>query len=311
MKKSVTKLPNSEVQIEISYTAEEFAPYWERAKAQALSGVRVKGFRPGMAPKELAEAGIDHDKVLNEAVEEAVREALAASRDEEGLVFLGSPRVEVKENDKGLAFVVQAAIFPEVKLADYKKVAAGVMREKREITVSDKEVEDAVGWLLKSRKTEALTDEFAKSVGGFKDVADLRASVREGLVAEKTVREADRKRAKMIEEIAKASKLDLPEVMVERVMDGMAEELKATLKAGDAAGLRAHLRPRAQANISSNLIIGKIAELEHLEPTPEEVEEEAAKLAPQIKNSFDKRKVFEYSYGKLQTEKVYKFLESQ
>lgn len=324
MKRSIEKLPHSEVKIEVSYTTEEFAPYWERAKERALAGVRVKGFRPGMAPKGLAEAGIDHDKVLQEAVQEAVKGALRAASNEEGLAFLGSPRVEVKEHDKGLAFTIHAAVFPEVKLADYKKVARKVMAEQREIAVDDKEVEDSVAWLLKSRKAETLTDEFAKSVGEFKDAADLKTSIREGLMAEKTVREADRKRAKVIEEIAKASKLDLPEVMVERVTDGLVGELKAMLDAGgadfdeyvkkhytDAAGLRAHLRPRAEANVSSNLVITKIAEAERLEPTPEEVDEEAAKLTPQLKNSFDKRKILEYSYGKLRTEKVYRFLESQ
>lgn len=325
MKKSVTKLPHSEVKIEVSYAAEEFASYWERAMDAARSRVRVKGFRPGAAPKELAEAGIDHDAVLREATEEAVKGALAAASDEEGLTFLGSPRVEVKEHDKGLTFTIQAAVFPEVKLADYKKIARTVMQEKREIAVSDKEVEDAVGWLLKSRKAEALTDEFARALGEFKDAADLKASVREGILVEKTVHEADRKRAKAVEEIAKASKIDLPEMMVERVTDGLVNELKAMLVSGgalnfdeyvaahykDTAGLRAHLRSRAEANVSSNLIISKIAELERLEPTPDEVEEGAGRLTVQHKNSVDPKRIFEYSYGKLQTEKVYRFLESQ
>ena len=324
MKRSIAKLPHSEVRIEITYTAEEFAPYWDRAKERALSGVRIKGFRPGMAPKELAEAGIDHDNVLNEAVEEAVKSALNAVGGEERLRFLGLPKVEVKEHDKGLAFTIQAAVFPEVKLADYKKIARAVMQEKREVAVDDKEVEDSVAWLLKSRKAETLTDEFAKSVGEFKDAADLKANIREGLMTEKTVHEADRKRAKAVEEIITASKLDLPEVMVERVADGLVSELKAMLESGganfdeyvqkhytDTAGLRAHLRPRAEANVASNLVIHAIAENEHLEPTPEEVEEEAAQLAPQLKNSFDKGKILEYSYGKLQTEKVYRFLEAQ
>ena len=324
MKRSIAKLPHSEVRIEITYTAEEFAPYWDRAKERALSGVRIKGFRPGMAPKELAEAGIDHDNVLNEAVEEAVKSALNAVGGEERLRFLGSPKVEVKEHDKGLAFTIQAAVFPEVKLADYKKIARAVMQEKREVAVDDKEVEDSVAWLLKSRKAEMLTDEFAKSVGEFKDASDLKANIREGLLAEKTVHEADRKRAKVVEEIVKASKIDLPEVMIAHASDQMADELKATLQGGganfdeyvqkhytDMAGLRAHTRPRAEANVASNVVIHTLAESEHLEPTPEEVEEEVTKLAPQLKNSFDKQKIFEYSYGKLQTEKVYRFLESQ
>ncbi|MDP3947381.1 MAG: trigger factor [bacterium] len=325
MKITVTKLPHSEVKIEVVYTAEEFAPYWDRAKEKALVGVRVKGFRPGNAPEGLAEAGIDYDKVLGDATEETVRAALRTASDEEGLRFLGAPRVELKEHHNGISFMALAAVFPEIKLGRYKEIARAVLTEKRELSAGDTEVEDAVGWLLKSRKQEQLTDEFARTVGEFKGAADLKVSIREGILAEKTVHEADRKRAKMVEEIAKASKLDPPELMVERVAGGLADELRGTLESGgasfdeyvkahytDMAGLRAFLRPRAEANVLSNLVMHKIAEQEHLEPTPEEVQGEAARMTAQHKEkNFDAQRIFDYSYGKLQTEKVYRFLEEQ
>jgi FKBP-type peptidyl-prolyl cis-trans isomerase (trigger factor) len=323
MKRSIVKLPRSEVRIDVSYTTEEFAPYWERALDAACSEVHIKGFRRGTAPKELARTSVDHNRVFRGAIEEAARDALRAASNEEGLQFLGVPKVEIAERNGGVSFSIKVAVFPDVQLGDYKKIARGVMQEKRELAVSDEEVENAVKWLLKSRKAEELTDEFARGVGNFKNAEDLKTSIREGLLEEKAAREVDRKRAKMIEEIARASKIDLPAVMVERVLDQMVEDLKATLEAGGVnfndyvakhyktfEELRASFLPRAEASVAGNLVINKIAEIEKLEPTPDEVEEEANKMMLRH-YALDPKQAFDYSYGTIRAEKVYKFLESQ
>ena len=57
------------------------------------------------------------------------------------------------------------------------------------------------------------------------------------------------------------------------------------------------------------LVVYKVAQLEELNPTKEEVEEELTKLPKQEK--IDISKFYDYIYDVLQNKKVFEFLEQQ
>ena len=64
MKNSFKELPGSIIDLEIILDGQEFDEYWQSAYSQALAETQIKGFRPGAAPKELADHTIDKDKVF-------------------------------------------------------------------------------------------------------------------------------------------------------------------------------------------------------------------------------------------------------
>ena len=76
MKSIIKKLPASQVELSATLDKDEFKEYWDEVLEEELAKVHLKGFRPGMAPREMAEHAVDKDKVFNEAANRAVRYAL-------------------------------------------------------------------------------------------------------------------------------------------------------------------------------------------------------------------------------------------
>ena len=307
MKSSFKKIPGSQIEIEVTMENKEFLPYYQKAYDQALARVQVKGFRPGAAPKELADRGVDKEAVFNQAAQVAIRWSLDEITKDHEWVMIDAPRVEVEDaKDLGIKYKATLTVFPEIKLGNYKKIAHKVLGEKKEVVVEAGELEKTLEWLRQSRKegekVPELNDEFAKTVGKFQNLEELKKNVNEGILMEKQFKERDRARLKVLEEIIKASEIDLPLVMVEKTEAGMAKQIGPMLKASGKTDEQIHkeLHERAGHNVASNLIIYKIAQDEKLEPTPEEVE-----------TKFGGGGDYNYNYGVLLNEKVYEFLERQ
>lgn len=306
MKSNFKKAPGSQIIVEVSLEKDEFLPYYKSAYEKALSGVQVKGFRPGAAPKEMADQGVDKEAVFNTAAQEAIRWSLDEISKDKEWTLIDAPKVEVEDAQLGIKYKATLTVFPEINLGNYQKIAHKVMGDKKEVAVEAGELEKTLEWLQQSRKegdkVPELNDEFAKTVGKFQNLEELKKNVNEGILMEKQFKERDRLRLKILDEIIKAAEIDLPLVMVEKTEAGMAKQLGAMLKASGKTDEQIHkeLHERAGQNVASNLVIYKLAQEEKLEPTPEEVE---AKLG----SDGD----YNYNYGMLLNEKVYEFLEKQ
>lgn len=280
----------------------EFLSYYKEVNDRALASVQIKGFRPGMAPKELAEQAVDKEKVFNEAARNAVRWSLDEVSKDNEWTLIDTPRIEIEDSkDLGIKYKAELTIFPEIKLGDYKKIARKILAERKDVKVEPKEIEQTLEWIRNSRKVgdkvPELNDEFAKSIGKFQDMEELKKSVGEGLLMEKQTKETDRLRLKMLEEIIKASEIDLPEIMVRKTYENMNSQLGPMFKASGKPEeeIKKQLEDRARNNVASNLVIHKIAQVEKLEPKSEEVDEKGD---------------YQHNYGVIQQQKVFSFLES-
>ncbi len=306
MKNSFKKLPGSQIEVEISLDQKEFLPYYESAYQKALAGVQIKGFRPGAAPKEMADAAVNKEAVFSDAAKEAIRWSLDEVSKDNNWTLIDAPQVSVEDADLGIKYKAMLTVFPEIKLGNYKKIAHKTLADKKEVKVEAGEVEKTLEWIQQSRKegdkVPEINDEFAKSVGKFENLEALKKSVNDGILMEKQMKERDRLRLKMLDEIIKDSNLDIPAVMIEKTFQGMSKQWGPMMKAAGKTEeqVTQDLRARAKENVASNLVIYRIAQTEKLEPTPEEVE---SKLG----GGGD----YNYNYGALLNEKVYAFLESQ
>ena len=288
MQSSFKKLPGSLVELEVVLDQKEFKGYWDDAYNYAVANIHLKGFRPGTAPKELADAAIDKEKVFSEAANDAVRNSLDEISKDNNWVIIDKPQVTVDEHNTGLKYKVVLTIFPEVKLGNYKKIAKQIFSEFVEsaklIKVEPAEVDKAIEWVRQSRKPRRadlnknnevgaptgasekdgraleLNDEFVKTLGNFQNVEEFRKNITDGLRMEKEFREKDKTRARVLEEIIKDSKIDVPNIMIERTLDRIA---------GDKKDLRDKFRDKAKENVLGNLVLYKIAEEEKLDFDPE------------------------------------------
>lgn len=405
MKYTHKDLSGSVKHLEINLPQVEFAKYWEVVREEALKNVELKGFRKGTAPKEMADAAIDQDKVFNEAATRAIREILKEITAEKEWEIIDQPKINIEEKGNDLFFKIDIVVFPEIKLGNYKKIAKKVFSEKKEVSADDSEVQEAINWILNSRakivrvanaakmgdvvnisykgkddqfvlgsshiedaecehcaekdekhKAEHKHDEsnwidkkivnhkegdefdgikltgvferqlpemndvLAAELGKFKTVAELRANIKEGIQKEKEIKDVEKLRIKALEEIVKDSKIDMPEIMVEKILAGMMEEYKMYFSAkggpvpeGKEEEMRAKLRLEAEKSVASNLVLYKMAKEEKVEPNAEEVEAESNKflatLRPDMVAKVDPQRIYDYSYDIVKNKKVFEFLE--
>src|SRR5512133_1717757 len=143
---------------------------------------------------------------------------------------------------------------------------------------------------LKTRKSPALDDAFAKEVGilGVETVEQLRARMRSDLEQ----REKEKADAALKEALVKAAlaknEFEVPPALVERTIDSMLESTAERLSRSgidlrhlqlDLPRLRADLREKALHQVRAALLLESIAEVEKIEIGDEDLEQEIARIA--------------------------------
>ena len=151
MQTKINKLKGSQIEIEIENSQEEFNGFIEQAVEKLGKNLEIKGFRKGNAPKQAIEREIGEETILTEASDLAIREDYRKAIIENKIDVISQPQVAIKKIARGdsLIFTVTVAVFPEIKLPDYKNIASKSKRTK--ITVAENEIKDALNWLQKSR----------------------------------------------------------------------------------------------------------------------------------------------------------------
>jgi len=173
-----------------------------------------------------------------------------------------------------------------------------------------------------------LNDEFAKGLGSFKSLVDLKENLKTGLLEEKKNEERERFRVLILKELAKIISIDLPPVLIDREIEIMIEELKNSVSGNNLDwnmylkqinktedDLRIEFKDRAIERIKIELILRKIAQEEQIEPSEEEIEKEVNKYLlqfskiEQAKNNIDEQELKIYIKNILTNQKVTEFLE--
>jgi trigger factor len=148
---------------------------------------------------------------------------------------------------------------------------------------------------VKQKSLPELNDQFAKDLGEFADLAEVRKRIREGMEAEKK-HDAEREaKDKLVAELVKRNDFEVPEALVEHQIDirldrGLralaAQGMKTEdMKKMDLNRLRAGQRDQAVQEVKAALLLEKIAEEEKLEVSDAEIDREVEALAEQSKQT--------------------------
>jgi len=154
MKTEIKNLPKSEVEILVELDPLEWGKFVDEAARTLAREVKIEGFRPGNAPKEMVEQKIGQGHILEAAADLAVRRTYIKILEEKNIDAIGKPEVHVLKVAMGnpFEFKIKTAVLPPIKLADYKKIAkADKPKTKEQIKVEEKEIADSLEWLKKSR----------------------------------------------------------------------------------------------------------------------------------------------------------------
>jgi len=154
----------------------------DQAASEVSQEIKIPGFRPGKAPRNLVEQKVGKGVLMNNAAEKAVKKSYVDFVKNEKLEVIGQPKVEIEEIEekKDLKYKAQVAVMPEVKVKEeYKKEIKKINEDfsKKKPEVSEEEVKlelsklannrvKLVTVMREARNNDSVEIDFSVSIGG-------------------------------------------------------------------------------------------------------------------------------------------------
>lgn len=288
----IKKLSGSQVEIFIEIPGEDFDKHYEESFKEIASNVEIPGFRPGKAPEKILKDNIKEESVLKKAAERAIRFSYFPLLNEKNIEAIGQPEILITKMARGNSFCykVKTAVLPEIILPDYKKIAKDV-----------KEKLEKDNFNLYAGKQDIGENDNEKHIGELKKHQKLQMDI--------------------LGAVANASKMEIPDILVESEVGKMVAELKSSIENMDLSwnDYLSHLKKTenelmkewgkdALRRVKYGLILKELADKENIEVPNEEIESEISAILKQ-NPGLDKEYLKGYTYGMLRNEKVLNFLE--
>ena len=189
--------------------------------------------------------------------------------------------------------------------------------QKAEFTVTLKD--------LRAKNVPALNDDFAKDLGNYESLAQVREAITTRLAQTKENAVKGALFQKILKELSEKNKFDIPESMVNTELSHMVEQLghEMTQRGQKLEDLNLqevvnHYRPEAEFRTRGFLILDKIAQLEKLEVADAEIDQfleaqskAAGRPKEQIRAYYEKNQLFNSLKMRLLHEKALEFVLSQ
>ena len=165
MKTELKEISPTRKQIDIEIEADAVRKVYDRVSDQYAKGANVPGFRPGHAPRAVVRTRFK-DQIRTEVLRELIPEAVQKAIGEHNLQPLGEPELNLENNEgldqlgqKPITFNVNVDVLPEIKLGEYKGLAAS----RRTRPVKDEDVDRVVEQLREnSASLEPVEDRGAQ-----------------------------------------------------------------------------------------------------------------------------------------------------
>ncbi len=148
---------------------------------------------------------------------------------------------------------------------------------------------------IKQKSLPELNDDFARELGEFNSLDDVRKRIREAMEAEREQAAEQEAKGKLLAELEKRNEFEVPAAMVERQIDLRLERgfralasqgMKAEdIKKMDFGRLRAGQREQALQEVKASLLLERVADLENISVADAEMDREVEALANQSKQT--------------------------
>lgn len=349
MQVAYSKISNTQAELLVEISGADFVKYIDQAAANLSMDIEIQGFRKGHMPRDLIERTLGTDKLYSEAAGIAVRGTIDYAIKEANLELTQHtiPEVHFIKLAANNPFIYKAVLSePFFELCDnYAEVAAKIKKKEAQsspskVKVEESEVENTLQWLKKNRQQKAkngqatigselkIDDDFARSIGNFNNVEELKGSIYDGIYIEKEKKEKNRVRIVILKEIIFKSKEEIPGNVIDREVLHIEDEFKDNIsqmgldyktylsrinKEGEE--LRKGWREQAKERVEFFLALDAIAKKEGIRPSEEEVKAEAQKVlnrypsAKKAEKEIDAAHLYDYITGALKNEKTFEFLE--
>lgn len=145
---------------------------------------------------------------------------------------------------------------------------------------------------IKKKELPAIDDAFASEVSEFETLEELRNDIREKMESANELKAKSEFENAVIEKVVADAKVDIPQAMINKELDGMVQDLEMRLKY---QGLdletyykftntteekfRDQMQEVAANKVKTDLVIGKIAQAENIAVSQEEINNKAKEIA--------------------------------
>ena len=150
---------------------------------------------------------------------------------------------------------------------------------------------------IKQKSLPELNEEFAKQLGEFSSIDELRQKIREQIESERKHQAEHESKDKLVAELIRRNDFEVPDALIEHQIDLRLERgLRALAAQGltaeqmkkmDINRLRGGQREQAIHDVKASLLLEKMAEEEHIQVSDEELNQEVESLAKQTKQTVE------------------------
>ena len=177
---------------------------------------------------------------------------------------------------------------------------------------------------VRKKELPELNDEFAKDLGDFQTLEELRNAVKGALLRERESAAKNSAKSLLIEQLVEAHEFPVPEVFIDRQLrDSLEQQLAAMVQRGldpkeldfDWKAYREANKGQAVKDVKGSLLLEKIAEREAIETMRDEMDKEIQRIArgqrrpvAQVRMDLEKNNRLPAIAGQIRTEKVLNFL---
>jgi trigger factor len=150
---------------------------------------------------------------------------------------------------------------------------------------------------VKQKTLPELNDEFAKTLGEFATVDDVRKRIREQIESERKHQAEHEAKDKLVAELIGRNEFEVPDALIEHQVDLRLERgLRALAAQGltaeqmkkmDINRLRGGQREQAIHDVKASLLLEKVADRESIEVSDQEIDQELEAVAKQTKQTVE------------------------
>lgn len=158
MKIIVEKQPKSMVKLIIEVSPEKLAEYKKVVFQKLGQEMKVPGFRPGKVPDNVIEEQLGKENLRARLMQEALPLTYAEAVFKEKLEVISRPEIKII-SEEPFKYEALVAVLPDVSLPDIKKINI----PKKEVKVTDKDVEQVIEDLRKKERKFEETDQGLKT----------------------------------------------------------------------------------------------------------------------------------------------------
>ena len=148
----------------------------------------------------------------------------------------------------------------------------------------------AVVKAVRRKDLPELNDEFAKDLGDFKTLDELKETIRKSIFQEREHRAKEDAKQQLIDKLVDTHEFPVPDAYIDRqIQINVENQLRSLAAQGvdpnqiklDWEKVRETQKPRAIRDVKASLLLDKIGEREAIAPTQEEVDREVGRIARQ------------------------------